>query len=269
MNGKRFIIPILALCFTMSISGLCSGEDLKNTLTVNSIVFTLDKTGRELITFFCNQPCTPELSSLEEENPRVVMDMRGVLQIKSKTRNINTGGKFIKRIRSYLDKQTNILRVVLDMEPSKNYTVCPIQGTLINAYMLGIEEREQELEGSKDTKDTLLPQEKCITILRPDLRPEKKPTPPENPETGTASVKVYTGGNVTLDFIKTDIRHVFALISEAAQRQIILNDAVQGTITLRLIDVPWDRALEAILSIYRLKRVDEGSIIRIYPQDKS
>ena len=52
---------------------------------------------------------------------------------------------------------------------------------------------------------------------------------------------------------------VFALISEAAQRQIVPSAEVQGTITLRLIDVPWDQALDAILSIYSLKRVDEGS----------
>jgi type II secretory pathway component HofQ len=44
---------------------------------------------------------------------------------------------------------------------------------------------------------------------------------------------------------------------------------VQGTITLRLIDIPWPQALEAILSIYNLKRIDEGSVIRIFPRGKS
>ncbi|HUT42976.1 MAG TPA: hypothetical protein VMW95_01465, partial [Desulfobacterales bacterium] len=111
---------------------------------------------------FCNQSCAPELFSLEGENPRVVMDMKGVFLIQTKARNISTGGKFVKKVRSYLDKHTNILRIVLDMEPSKYYIVRPIQDPSGN-YMLTINE------------DTSSPrsQEKRITILRPDLRPGK------------------------------------------------------------------------------------------------
>jgi len=33
--------------------------------------------------------------------------------------------------------------------------------------------------------------------------------------------------------------------------------------------VPWDQALDAILSMYSLKRVDEGRIIRVLPREKS
>ena len=138
MNGKRFIIPILALCLVVGFSGLCSGKDQKSPLTVKSIVFTSDKTGGEWISLFCNQSCTPELSSLEGENPRVVMDMKGVSLIQTKTRNVNTGGKLVKRIRSNLDKQTNILRVVLDLEPSKSYIVRPMQDPSGQWYMLTI-----------------------------------------------------------------------------------------------------------------------------------
>ena len=77
MNGKRFIIPILALCLFVGFSGLCSGKDHESALTVKRIVFTSDKTGGERITLFCNQSCTPEISSLDGNNPRVVMNMEG------------------------------------------------------------------------------------------------------------------------------------------------------------------------------------------------
>ena len=154
MNGKRFILPLLVLCFILSISGLCSGEDQKTPLTVKNIVFTPDKTGGEWITLFCNQSCTPELSSLEGENPRVVMDMKGVSLIQTKARNVNTGGKLVKRIRSHLDKQTNILRVVLDMEPSKSYIVRPMQDPSENLYAHDIEELRIKTKpgGSEDAR---------------------------------------------------------------------------------------------------------------------
>ena len=95
------------------------------------------------------------------------------------------------------------------------------------------------------------------------------PSPPEKPEAEKPAVQIYSGERITLDLINADIRSVFALISEAARRQIVPSAEVQGTITLRLVDVPWDQALDAILSIYSLKRVDEGSIIRILPREKS
>jgi hypothetical protein len=178
MNGKRFIIPLFVLCFILSFSGLCYSEAPKNTLTVKRIVFTPDKTGGEWITLFCDQSCTPVLSSLEGENPRVVMDMKGVSLIQTKTSNVNTGGRLVKRIRSHLNKQTNIFRVVLDMEPSKNYIVRPRPNPPENAYVLMIYEdtslSKQKPGGSGDAKDSLLSQEKRITIPRPDLRPEEQ-----------------------------------------------------------------------------------------------
>jgi tetratricopeptide (TPR) repeat protein len=174
MNGKWFIIPLL-LCFIMGIHGLCSGEDPKNNLTVKRIEFTPDKIGGEWISLLCNQSCTPELSFLEGENPRVVMDMKGVSLIQATARSVNTGGRFVKRVRSYLDKQRKILRVVLDLETSKSYIVRPRYDPPINAYVIMIYEdtsiSEQKHRGSEDAKSSLLSKETHITILRPDLRP--------------------------------------------------------------------------------------------------
>ena len=100
--------------------------------------------------------------------------MQGVSLIQSKARNISTGGKLVKSIRSYLNEQTKILRVVLDLEPSKNYIVCPIQDPFNHTYMLRIEESEQKSAGSPEDKSPILSQDKRITILLPDMKPEEK-----------------------------------------------------------------------------------------------
>jgi hypothetical protein len=174
MNGKRFIIPLL-LCFLMGFSGLCFGEDPKNALTVKRIEFSPDKIGGEWISLLCNQSCTPELFILKGENPRVVMDMKGVSLIQVKNRNINIGGKLVKRIRNYLDKETNILRVVLDLEPSKSYIVRPRHDAPKNAYMIMIYEdtslSKQKPGGSGNAKNSPPLQENRITIFHPDLIP--------------------------------------------------------------------------------------------------
>ena len=113
----------------------------------------------------------------------MVMDMKGVSRIQTKTRNVKTGGILVKGVRSYLDKQTKILRVVLDMEPSKYFTVRPLQNPSGNTYALTISEAtslsEQKPKGSKDAKGALLSQEKRIKILNPDLRPGEQEGKPQ------------------------------------------------------------------------------------------
>jgi len=160
MSSKPFIPFILVLCFIGSFASPCTGEDTKTDLTVKNIAFNRSEDGIERIALFCNQSCIPELFSLEGRNPRLVMDMKGVFLIQTKAGNISTGGKLIKRVRSYLDKHTKILRIVLDMEPSKYYIVRPIQDPSGN-YMLTI----------KEDTDSPRSQEKRITILHPNLRP--------------------------------------------------------------------------------------------------
>lgn len=106
---------------------------------------------------------------------------------------------------------------------------------------------------------------------------EKVPEEVKKPEAEKPAVKsnsiekitLDSNKKITLDFVEVDIRRVFALISETAGQPIVPSSEVQGTITLRLIDIPWPQALEAILSIYNLKRIDEGSVIRIFPRGKS
>jgi hypothetical protein len=169
MNSKAFIVLLLVLCFAVSFSGLCDGKDQKTGLTVKRIAFTRDKGGRERIAVFCNQSCVPELSSLEGENPRVVMDIEGVFLVQPQARNVNTKGKMVKRVRSYLDKRTKRLRVVLDMAPSIPYLVHPRQDPSGNRYMLTIS--EQKPGRSMDEQGSHLPQDMHITILNPDLRP--------------------------------------------------------------------------------------------------
>jgi tetratricopeptide (TPR) repeat protein len=159
MNSKLIISCILVPCFLTSFAIPCTGEDIKTGLTVKNIAFTRFKDGMERIDIFCNQSCVPELSSLEGGNPRVVMDMEGVSLVQAKSHNISAGGKLVKNVRSYLDKKSKILRIVLDMDPAKYYILLPTQDSSGN-YMLTIKE-----DGSPWL------QEKHITMLRPDLRP--------------------------------------------------------------------------------------------------
>jgi len=92
----------------------------------------------------------------------------------------------------------------------------------------------------------------------------------ENP-TGvraTDGSKTYTGRLISLDLQDTDIDNALRIIAEVSNLNIIASDDVTGKVTLRLIDVPWDQALDVILKTNGLDQVTEGNVIRIAPIDK-
>ncbi len=89
---------------------------------------------------------------------------------------------------------------------------------------------------------------------------------PESPEAGPE--KRYTGRRLSMDFVDADIRNVLRLIGEVSGLNIVAGDDVQGKVTVRLVDVPWDQALDVILKTRGLDKVREGNVIRVAPAER-
>jgi len=71
-----------------------------------------------------------------------------------------------------------------------------------------------------------------------------------------------------LDFQDADINDILRLIAEVGKVNIIAGGDVQGKITTRMTDVPWDQALDVILKINSLAQERSGNIIRVAPLEK-
>lgn len=78
----------------------------------------------------------------------------------------------------------------------------------------------------------------------------------------------YHGEKISLVFDDADTRKILQLIGEVSNLNIIAADDIQGTITLRLVDVPWDQALDLIMEIKGLGMIREGNVARIMPKEK-
>jgi type IV pilus assembly protein PilQ len=79
--------------------------------------------------------------------------------------------------------------------------------------------------------------------------------------------KVYTGRKISLDFKDADIKNILRLIAEVSNLNIIAGDEVTGKITMRLVDVPWDQALDVVLQSRSLGKTQVGNVVRIAPLD--
>lgn len=80
--------------------------------------------------------------------------------------------------------------------------------------------------------------------------------------------KIYNGRKVTLEFSDADIRKIFQLIAEVSNLNFLIADDVTGTISIKLVNVPWDQALDVILDTKSLGMVREGNIVQIKPRSK-
>src|SRR3989338_6257780 len=70
-------------------------------------------------------------------------------------------------------------------------------------------------------------------------------------------------GNVSIDFKDADINNVLRILSLKSQVNIVAGPEVQGTITIRLEDVPWQKALDVVLRTYGYVYEREGNIMRV------
>lgn len=76
----------------------------------------------------------------------------------------------------------------------------------------------------------------------------------------------YSGRPVTFNFQDVPVRTVLQLIAEESNLNIVASDTVQGNVTLRLVNVPWDQALDIVLRAKGLDKRRDGAVVWVAPQ---
>ena len=76
----------------------------------------------------------------------------------------------------------------------------------------------------------------------------------------------YAGKAVTFNFQDVPVRTVLQLIAEESNLNIVAADTVTGNLTLRLINVPWDQALDIVLRAKSLDKRRDGNVVWVGPQ---
>ncbi|MGH8031377.1 MAG: type IV pilus secretin PilQ [Luteimonas sp.] len=79
-------------------------------------------------------------------------------------------------------------------------------------------------------------------------------------------MRTYSGRPVTFNFQDVPVRTVLQLIAEESNLNIVASDSVQGNVTLRLINVPWDQALDIVLQAKSLDQRRSGNVVWVAPQ---
>ncbi len=97
---------------------------------------------------------------------------------------------------------------------------------------------------------------------------ELKPMSKEDIEQNRKAKFGYVGEKLSLNFQDIEVRSVLQLLADFTDLNIVVSDSVQGKLTLRLKNTPWDQALDIILQSKALGKRQAGNVIMIAPAEE-
>ena len=88
------------------------------------------------------------------------------------------------------------------------------------------------------------------------------------PPPGSAVSGAYSGDKLNLNFQDIGLRAALQQIADVAGLNLVVGDDVQGSITLRLKDVPWDQALDLVLQTKGLDKRIKAGVLLVAPVEE-
>jgi len=117
---------------------------------------------------------------------------------------------------------------------------------------------------SKEQKDTTLESLSTQELLTQGEATQIKPVEQQTSiQTTAPAEQTIKNQNITLEFNEADIRNVLKIISFKAGVNIVASPDVIGNVSIRLVDVPWERALDIILKTYGFGYERQGNVILV------
>ncbi len=209
---------------------------------------------------------------------KLVIDIPGVRsRVRPKVIPVRKGG--LDKVR--VGQHEQMVRVVLDMTKPLQYTVTP-EGNTILVAMGGTvpaktaEQQPQERAAAQE-QEKAPAAEKEVPAAQPSQAEVTPPAAPARQAPVTAAIpesagpesalltgsSKYTGRKISLDLQDADLVNVMRLFAEVANLNVILAPDVKGRVTVRMVNIPWDQAMEIILKMNGLGYALEDNILRI------
>src|SRR5437016_10057807 len=184
---------------------------------------------------------------------RIVLDIFGEAKALSQAETFRIETNWVAALR--LSATEGSLRLVTDIAAANvpPYTITPENG--------GLKITVGALDPNVVTK-------KDVTLVRGGRRMDVRAAEAVEKKSVTAddllsTDKKYTGQKISLDFKDADIKNVFRLLAEVSGLNIIVTPDVNRKVTVRLVEVPWDQALDLLVDTNGLGKEQLGNVVRI------
>jgi type IV pilus assembly protein PilQ len=181
----------------------------------------------------------------------------------------------VEGVRPTFQEQGNVLLVDFPIPPSIAGSAYQPSGAVASSggsgSAMGEDEPQAELT-AEDRIESSIGRERLIGAGGKSVDPAKKARVKQDNLFGTAvfmgdidASHTWRGFPINLDLVNANIHNVFRLISHVSKLNIVSSDDVTGLVTVRMLEVPWDQALAALLQAKSLGAVQYGNILRVAP----
>ncbi len=137
----------------------------------------------------------------------------------------------------------------------------PVQSVVTHASIGGGARMEIAVKGDVDTSAYQTPDQYVVEVA-----PKKADTSKAAMLAKIGQEPSYSGSRVTFNFQDIPVRSALQLIADVSKLNLVASDSVGGSVTLRLVNVPWDQALDVILRAKTLDKRRNGNVIWVAPQ---
>ncbi len=119
-----------------------------------------------------------------------------------------------------------------------------------------------DIEGKADTEVVAMEDEIIVDIAFKDRKIDSAKRD-DIQKAPNSKLQTQNSKLVSLDFQDADIVPILRLLGDVSGYNIVIHPDVKGKITMKLMNVPWEQALDMILKTFTLEKVVEGNVIRI------
>jgi type IV pilus assembly protein PilQ len=221
--------------------------------------------------------------SLERGRTRLVLDGAHLTPSLSRVLDVTAISKRVGRVASYVDP-THANRVVLDVSHQTDLQsrVEREGSTLVWEFfepdslpssMTGVARDGGIARRSRTVTVESSPGVAVPAAIEPRSGVVESATPIEQVQGMTPALLAqqagdrYAGRRIDLDLKDADVHNVLRLLADVGRVNVVTADNVQGSVTIRMRNVPWDQALDVILQAKGLGMIRRANMIRVAPLD--
>ncbi|HET6363428.1 MAG TPA: AMIN domain-containing protein, partial [Nitrospirota bacterium] len=252
-----------------------AGKPEKGTASVVTAVKASAGKGGVKVAISANGTMVP--STFMVEGKKLVIDIPGTRsKVRPSVIPVRKGGLDRVRVGQHAAPDQKV-RVVLDLTRPMEYEAKSEGNTIIIAMTPAAASAPKAEEKAAPAE----PEKAPAAELQVAAAPEEAAVPPQTPAptarraearrpelvaTGTSSLiggGKYSGRRISLDLQDADLVNVLRLFAEVANLNMILAPDVKGRVTVRMVNIPWDQAMDIILRMNGLGYALEDNILRI------
>ncbi len=256
-------------------------KPVKRPASVVTAVQATAGTGGAKVVITANGTMTPNTFMLEGK--KLVIDIPGTRsRVKPKVIPVRKGGLDKVRVGQFT---AQTVRVVLDLTKPMTYTATPEGNKVIIAMSEAAPAKAEETAPQEKTAASEAEKAQAVVQEKPAPPAHGAPAVPPAPA-APAPAKIeragaakqtpgpleasaligggkYSGRRISLDLQDADLVNVLRLFADVADLNIIIAPDVKGRVTVRMVNIPWDQAMDIILKMNGLGFILEDNVLRV------